>query len=186
VRPITRTEAKVTRLKTAAASLAIVLLIAACSAGVAENGGIHMDAPEVTATSMDMPEAHDEEGEEAHDEGGMETSTVSVSLTEFGISPSEITVEAGDMVTFEVTNDGAAPHEFEVTGSGDAEHEHEGAHGEESATKLVLAPGESGTLTVMFDGSQEEIACLLPGHYEAGMLMEINYGGSYQPTVILP
>jgi uncharacterized cupredoxin-like copper-binding protein len=144
-----------------------------------------MDAPEEMATEEVHTEA---EGEGDHDDGGMEmeTSTVSVSLTEFGISPSSITVEAGDMVTFVVTNDGAAPHEFEVTGSGDAEHEHENAHGEASETKLVLAPGESGELTVMFDGSQEEISCLLPGHYEAGMLMEINYGGSYQPTVIMP
>lgn len=161
--------------KTAAATIAIALLIAACSA-VAQNGGIHMDdAPTITLATE---EVHDE-AEGAHDEEGMEmeASTVSVSLTEFGMSPSEITVAAGDMVTFEVTNDGMIEHEFEVTGSGDAEHEHEGAHGEASETKLVLAPGESGELTVMFDGSQDEIACLLPGHYEAGMLMLVNYTG---------
>jgi plastocyanin len=199
----TRTEAKVTRLKTAVATFAIALLIAACSAGVAENGGIHMDAPETTIEAtedhggMDMGEeaheeeaadAHDEEGEEAHgDEMDMETFEVAISLTEFGMSPATITVEEGDMITFVVTNDGVAPHEFEVTGAEDREgHEHEAGHGEASESKLVLGPGETGEITVMFDGSQDEIVCLIPGHYEAGMLLQINYGGSYAPTVILP
>ncbi len=197
----TRTEAKVTRLKTAVATFAIALLIAACSAGVAENGGVHMDTPETTMAvdhgGMDMGEeaheeeeeaadAHDEEGEEAHGDE-MEAFEVEVSLTEFGMSPATITVEEGDMITFVVTNDGVAPHEFEVSNAEAREgHEHSEGHGEASESKLVLGPGETGEITVMFDGSQDEIVCLIPGHYEAGMFLEINYGGSYMPTVVLP
>ncbi len=200
----TRTEAKVTRLKTAVATFAIALLIAACSAGVVENGGIHMDAPEETATvevveedhgGMDMgEEAHDEdEAEGAHDEEGdddhgtMEMRTIEITAGEFAFSPASIDVEVGEMVTFVVTNDGVAPHEFEVTAAGDRDgHEHSADHAGTSESKLVLEPGETGELMVTFDGEVDEIVCLIPGHYEAGMLMEINYGGSYQPTVILP
>ena len=203
----TRTEAKVTRLKTAAASLAVVLLIAACSAGVAEHG-THTDAPEVTATSMDMPEevdhggmdmpeVHDEEAEEGHgdehgeeaddDHGTMEMRTIEITAGEFAFSPSSIHVEEGETITFVVTNDGVAPHEFEVTAAGDRDgHEHSADHAGTSESKLVLDPGETGTLTVTFDGEVDEIVCLIPGHYEAGMLLEIHYGGSYQPITILP
>jgi len=36
-----------------------------------------------------------------------------------------------------------------------------------------LAPGETGELTVTFDDESGWVVCLIPGHYEAGMRMEV-------------
>jgi uncharacterized cupredoxin-like copper-binding protein len=117
--------------------------------------------------------AADEVDDHGDDHGDTATEVV-VSMTEFSFSPSHIEVEIGSMVTFVVTNDGVAPHEFEVTTPEGREGHGHDDHGEASAEKLVLDPGETAEITVMFDGTQDEIACLIPGHYEAGMVLEVN------------
>jgi uncharacterized cupredoxin-like copper-binding protein len=100
---------------------------------------------------------------------------VEVSMTEFAFTPASVAVEVGEPVTFIVTNDGVVPHEFEVTSPEGREGHGHDDHGEASTLKLVLDPGETGELTVTFDGEQDEIVCLIPGHYEAGMLLEVTY-----------
>jgi plastocyanin len=43
--------------------------------------------------------------------------TVDISETDFALDPSEVTVKEGE-VTFNVTNDGQAPHNLEIEGNG--------------------------------------------------------------------
>jgi uncharacterized cupredoxin-like copper-binding protein len=97
---------------------------------------------------------------------------VAVKLTEWAVEPSKRTVGHGP-ITFDVTNDGKAPHELVVLrtskpasdlGSGTriSETGHVGEQGDLPAgaskqLKLTLAPGHYS------------LVCNLPGHYMAGM-----------------
>jgi len=106
---------------------------------------------------------------------------VAVTMSEFYFSPAVVEVEQGETVRFVVTNDGVADHEFELSNDAAIEEHLEGGHDEhdegledmDMADKLSLAPGETGELTVTFDGEDGWVVCLIPGHYEAGMRMEI-------------
>lgn len=94
-------------------------------------------------------------------------------------APSTLEVEQGEVVTFEVTNEGKAQHEF-VLGDEAYQEEHhqmmaEGhgmAHGDNA---VELAPGETAELTWRFSGETEVLfACHVAGHYEAGMVGTIS------------
>jgi nitrite reductase (NO-forming) len=115
-------------------------------------------------------EAHDGlEGEggdttEPSEEPAAETpasdGTVAVSMTEFTFGRDTYTVPAGE-VTFEVTNDGAAPHQFAIGEPGNRD-----AH---LADTGILDAGATQTVTVDLEPGTWEIACFIPGHYESGM-----------------
>ncbi|MFQ5555376.1 MAG: plastocyanin/azurin family copper-binding protein [Acidimicrobiia bacterium] len=133
-------------------------------------------------------EAHDEggaahdEGEEAHDEAPVDFDReVEVSMTEFAYSPDSISVTSGETVRFVLTNDGVIEHEFRLTTEHAAEEHvasgHEGhaeggegghAHGE---ILILVAPGTTEAINVAFDADADFdiMACLIPGHFEAGM-----------------
>lgn len=107
---------------------------------------------------------------------------VKVTLTDFGVVSSSTQFSAGTPYTFTITNEGQVPHEFMfippvMTGMADM-------HGEATHnTALVevdesqLPPGATYTLTYTFPasaaGTDLEIACHTPGHYEAGMRLPI-------------
>jgi plastocyanin len=94
--------------------------------------------------------------------GGGGGETVDISATDFAFAPSDPTVKAGT-VTFNLTNDGQAPHNLEVEGpSGEAELEQD------------LAGGESGQLTVdLSEPGTYEMYCPVGNHREMGMEGEI-------------
>ena len=109
----------------------------------------------------------DEETPAAGGEGGEQT--VAVSETDFAIDPANPTVQAGT-VTFEVTNDGQAPHNLEVEGEGIEEE-----------LEADLEAGESGTLTVELQPGTYEWYCPVGNHAEMGMEGELTVeeaGGS--------
>jgi plastocyanin len=87
--------------------------------------------------------------------GGGET--VDMSLTDFALNPADPTVKAGT-VTFNVTNDGQAPHALEVEGPG-GEVETETLSGGGSA-KLTADLNKPGTY---------EMYCPVGNHREMGM-----------------
>ena len=105
--------------------------------------------------------------------------TLTVSLTEFAIDI-DGDVEEGETYTFIVTNDGVAPHEFEVTGDeaidGHLDGGHDGHGDMVMGDKLILEPGETGELTATITDEANVAACLIPGHYEAGMFTELTDG----------
>ncbi len=87
-----------------------------------------------------------------------------------------------ETVSFVVKNNGRVEHEFRLTTEhGALEHieGHQGAHDDHMATEeghheehfMLIAPGETETLTVSFhdDAVFDVAACLLPGHWEAGL-----------------
>ncbi len=90
-------------------------------------------------------------------------------------APDELTVQSGQTVRFIVTNAGKMRHEFAI---GDAEEQRRHAemmkempdmkHDEGNA--VSLEPGETNELIWRFGKpGNVEVACHLPGHYEAGM-----------------
>jgi plastocyanin len=91
--------------------------------------------------------------------GGGET--VDMSLTDYALNPADPSVKAGT-VTFDVSNDGQAPHALEVEGpSGEAETETLDAGGTE---KLTVDLNKAGTY---------EMYCPVGNHREMGMEGEV-------------
>jgi uncharacterized cupredoxin-like copper-binding protein len=91
--------------------------------------------------------------------GGGET--VDMSLTDFALNPADPTVKAGT-VTFDVTNDGQAPHALEVEGPG------------EEVETDTLSAGGSAKLTVDLNKpGTYEMYCPVDNHREMGMEGEV-------------
>ena len=115
---------------------------------------------------------------------GADPRTITATLSDdMAIQLSESDFEVGETVRFEVTNEGAIPHEFYV---GDAEaHEHHaeemaemGGMGHDEPDGVAVEPGSTETLEYTFEQSGEILAgCHEPGHYEAGMVTSTTVAG---------
>lgn len=93
--------------------------------------------------------------------GGSAGGSASVALAEFTITPSEISVPAGGVLT--VANDGSVPHDLAVEGQDLATPE--------------LAAGDSATLDLsgLATGTYT-VFCQIAGHREAGMVGTLTVG----------
>jgi uncharacterized cupredoxin-like copper-binding protein len=119
-----------------------------------------------------------EVGMPAKKTGGMTKVKVSLIETDDGemlFEPRDLTFNAGETVQFTITNDGDAEHEFVMdTLENNAKHKElmakfpEMEHDDPNAVRLQ--PGDKGTIVWTFaNAGTFEFACLIPGHYEAGM-----------------
>lgn len=94
--------------------------------------------------------------------------------------PSDLTFKAGETVRFNVKNIGEQVHEFVMDDfKKNLEHKAmmekfpEMEHDDPNAIRLD--PGEEGVIVWTFaDAGSFEFACLIPGHYEAGMHGPLN------------
>lgn len=110
------------------------------------------------------------------------TKTVEIEMRDNAYSPTTIDVDAGETVRFLFTNTGKVTHEAYVGDpAAQAEHADEmesmGSmdHGDDDV--LVLEPGQDGDLTHTFDQSGTvQIGCHQPGHFEAGMVLDVAVG----------
>ena len=109
------------------------------------------------------------------------TRTVRVDMTDsMRFTPSEIRVKRGEIVRFVATNQGKVPHEI-VLGTMDELKKHAEKmrsepqmehHDEEHGAEV--APGKSGSFAWQFTKAGEfHYACLIPGHFEAGMVGKV-------------
>jgi uncharacterized cupredoxin-like copper-binding protein len=104
---------------------------------------------------------------------------VPVTLSDFKVSSSTTTFSAGTPYHFVVTNNGKTVHELMVLPSmeGMGSMSMDDMHKQSLAMIDSIAPGESKTVNITFPsssvGSSLELACHLPGHYEAGMKLPI-------------
>ena len=101
---------------------------------------------------------------------------IEVTAVDVGFEPKSITVRAGEIIRFVVTNSGAVDHEFML-----GDDATQVAHAEEMANlgsnmdhghlnALALKPGETKELVWTVEaGQQLQFACHVPGHYDAGM-----------------
>ena len=106
--------------------------------------------------------------------------TVKVTMSDnMRFQPSTVVVKRGETVRFVVKNVGETKHEF-MLGTIEALKEHaklmqkfpEMEHEEPNA--VTVAPGKTGELVWKFSkAGKVDFACLVPGHYEAGMRGQI-------------
>lgn len=89
--------------------------------------------------------------------------------------PSDLTVAAGETITFRLINDGALMHDFTL-GDEETQIEHEaemsdmGAMAHDEPNVAIIPPGETVELTWTFSETGTVlIGCHQPGHYAAGM-----------------
>ena len=105
------------------------------------------------------------------------TRTIEIDMDDkMRFTPSEIKVEKGETIRFFIKNSGQLPHEM-VIGSLDqllahAEEMRQMPHAEphDEPNMITLEAGQRGGLIWHFDqAGTVDFACLIPGHYEAGM-----------------
>ena len=123
------------------------------------------------------------------DDGGEEAArTIEVDMVDIAFEPSSIDVEAGETVRFVFSNEGEAVHEgyvgdeqaqeehdAERSGDGGEPEEMEGMEHDDDDEAVVVDPGDTGELTYTFDEPGViQIGCHQPGHYEAGMVIDVN------------
>ena len=114
------------------------------------------------------------------------TQTVVVEITDDGgemkFRHEDLKIKKGDVVKFVVTNRGAMDHEFSV-GDSPSQRAHalmmekmpDMKH-DNDATAITLAPGETKELIWAFTKPIKgmiELACQMPGHYQAGMVSKV-------------
>ncbi len=106
---------------------------------------------------------------------------VQVNETDFKIASSVTTFTPGTSYHFVVTNNGQTAHEFMIMPK--AEGSMSGMPmGNMDAMALAkvdnIAPGQTKTLDYTFPasaaGSHPQFACYYPGHYEAGMKLDVS------------
>jgi uncharacterized cupredoxin-like copper-binding protein len=109
------------------------------------------------------------------------TRTVEIAMQDIKFDVTTLTVELGETIDFEFTNTGKTVHDAFI-GDSDAQMEHgeEMAHMGDMAghsvdeTAVTVQPGASGHLSYTFtERGTYEVGCHQPGHYEAGMKIQV-------------
>jgi len=115
--------------------------------------------------------------------------TIKVSLSDnMRFNPSSISVRQGETIRFVVKNTGAIMHEF-VIGTIEANNEHAQLmkrfpNMQHDAPYMAhVAPGESKEIVWKFNRTGEfQFACLIAGHYDAGMFGALKVSGPERMT----
>ena len=92
-----------------------------------------------------------------------ETLVLEVELGDMYVEPSSVEVEAGTELIVQVTNVGAMPHDLKLDGT--------------TGTDMI-DPGESAEASLGVIGATGQAWCTVPGHKEAGMILDIVVAGS--------
>jgi plastocyanin len=135
------------------AALALaVLALGAAGCGDDDNGG---DTAASTPTATPPATTQAPPATTAAPSGG--ASTVAVGATEFKFEPASLTAKAGT-VTFDLKNNGGAPHALEIEGNGI-----------EEASETING-GDSTQLKVDLKAGEYEIYCPVGNHRQMGMV----------------
>jgi uncharacterized cupredoxin-like copper-binding protein len=106
--------------------------------------------------------------------------SVQVNETDFKIASSVTSFTPGTAYHFVVTNNGKTAHEFMILPQSEGSMSSMSMGDMDSmalATIETINPGETKTVDYTFSSSaansRPEFACYLPGHYEAGMKLDV-------------
>lgn len=111
-------------------------------------------------------------------------------------TPSSIDVQAGQTVRFVIHNAGKTAHEM-VLGSDEEINTHaqamkqaaghDAGHSHSGGAAITVAAGQTGELVVRFPTARTlQMACLIPGHYEAGMRGKVHVHAAEAPKETTP
>jgi uncharacterized cupredoxin-like copper-binding protein len=101
------------------------------------------------------------------------TTAVAVTLVDMKVEPAQTTFKVGQPYAFVVTNRGRSVHEFVIERRGDVDKPLQ--QGDQQAEASDIAPGQTATLTWTFAAAGAyKFSCHLPGHYEAGMTVDVD------------
>jgi uncharacterized cupredoxin-like copper-binding protein len=158
------------------------VLIAAASYGAWQWLERHPQALAGHAHGEDHGDGHAADTSRTEAAGGMTALTIDRSLDirmgdNMRFTPDSLQVSAGETVRLIVRNEGRLPHELVLGSEADirahAQAMKEGQvhkHGAGGAMALEVPPGQSREWVLRFtQAGQWQMACLVPGHYEAGM-----------------
>lgn len=106
-------------------------------------------------------------GESAGGGATGEKMTFDIELGDLYVKPGKIDVPAGTQVILNVTNAGAMEHDLKLDGTKGSE---------------MLKPGASATVDLGVIEKTSQAWCTVPGHKEAGMILDINVAGSAAPS----
>ncbi|MEK6191338.1 MAG: cupredoxin domain-containing protein [Chloroflexota bacterium] len=168
----------------AAAVLVGGLLLAACSSPEA-GGGSEPPASQAPQSQAPAAEQYVVNAAEFVDAADWDTAeAVTIELSEFAFTPSEITLEAGQPYILQIVNVGDVKHEFTA---GDffrtvATRKAETAESEVKVpffTEIEVFAGKSAELFLipLIPGTYD-LVCEIEGHFEAGMLGTITVTGA--------
>jgi uncharacterized cupredoxin-like copper-binding protein len=179
-------------------ALMFALLLDAC--GESDDAQTTNTPPSDTAMDEDMAEGMDEEMEgeemdmdddhgpfafgEPADAADADRTVQVTALDTLAFDPATVQVEAGETLTFEVTNDGELVHEF-VFGDQALQDEHEEEMKEmvesgemmmeDEPNGIAVPAGETKEITWHFaEAGELQFACHQPGHYGAGMKGDVD------------
>lgn len=110
-------------------------------------------------------------GEEAAAVASGEPLTFDIELSDLDVKPASIEVPAGSEVIANVTNAGAVPHDLKL-------------NGRTGTAMLNGGASETASLGVVQESAQAW--CTVPGHREAGMVLDIDVVGSSEPSGASP
>jgi len=168
------------------AKTAVSILLLGAFPGLALAAGDHVgghDMSRMRHGGHDMPgqsqEMHDAAAGRPGDPAKV-SRTIEVTMADtMRFTPDRIRVKAGETVRFFLRNGGNLRHEF-VLGSVEELKEHAAIMRAQPDMKhadaniAAVGPGKVGGLVWQFDRSGTvDFACLVPGHFEAGMVGEI-------------
>lgn len=161
----------------------LTLMIAAAAIAEGDHKGAHGQPANTKKTVAHDSAAHTHDKSVNYGKPGNPAKvqrTIKVTtLDAMRFDPASITVKAGETIRFLVTNTGKIDHEFAL---GDAESQHEHAEmmkkmpgmKHDEANAVTVAPGQTKEIIWQFaKPGKVEVACHLPGHYEAGMKGDI-------------
>ena len=154
--------------------------------------------PSVAIAGGSHENSHGDHGHGDHDKGGHQFSVgqpgkgtpdrqVKVSMLDtmrYVFEPGLDSLKHGETIEFVVTNDGVIQHEFSI---GNAEEQVKHAEmmrnmpnmKHEDPNTVSLAAGETARLSWRFMGKDAVVfACNIPGHFEAGMKLEMAIDGA--------
>lgn len=166
------------KLKAALIVLSLLAPVTAACSGSAEDGGEgQASATQSVMPSMDMGGSQGFTFGRPGDPNEADRTVEISQLDSFAFEPSELEVQMGETVTFEVTNDGETPHEF-VLGDEMKQREHESQMQEmggqmmpDEPNAITVEPGETKSLTWTFtEMGTVQYACHISGHYAQGMV----------------
>lgn len=152
---------RVRRLPLIAAAVALATIVAACGESRGSSSATTADAAAVSTGAR----------------------TVDIAMQDIKFDQTTLTVKAGETVDFRFTNTGKIAHDAFI-GDTDAQMEHETemaqmgdmSHSAEEAA-ITVQPGASGELAYTFtEPGTYEVGCHQPGHYAAGMKIEVTVG----------